>query len=178
MRKIVLAELMLSLVMPRDRAAAVVGDFAEASRGSISFVVAIVRTWLGAVLHQLSVGLFFRAAGMTILWLIGLRAVFAVLLLGGRRLFPGLVWMGPILGIASLLVLPIFAGYFVARNTPGREIPAWVSLIGLMMLWVVPIVLRPSLPLQLLAAGFPAPATLMAMFFGVLAARRRYLRPA
>ncbi len=63
MRRLVLAELMLSLVMPRDHAAAVAGDFAEASRGAFSFALAVLRTWFGAIVNQLSPGLFLRAGG-------------------------------------------------------------------------------------------------------------------
>jgi hypothetical protein len=177
MRRLVLAELLLSLVMPRDRAASVAGDFAEASHGALSFALVVLRTWFGAISHQLSPGLFFRAAGAAILSMFVLRAAFGMLLVGGGRLLPGLVWMGPILAIASLFVLPIFAGYFVARLAPGCEIPAWVSLLALTAVGIVAfVVARP--PQLWVGLIVPSPAGLLMMLLGVLAARRRYLRTA
>lgn len=132
MREAAFAEIVLSLVMPRDRASATAGDLVESSRGKLAFISALFRTTAGAALRQMSLGTFAKAIVLTFVLNYALRALFFGMLALGRGTTAA--WMGPIFGVLFLLLSPILIGRLVAGWMPGRELAVWISALG----WVIP----------------------------------------
>jgi hypothetical protein len=144
MPSFVVAEWILSLVMPRERAAAVVGDLVESSSGPVSLWLSVVVTFLESLVRQ-----FFEPVEMAMAAkdFVGTAAVLSVrytrhLLLPVLILYVGiLIWpqltpaasivvvlLGTLLSLAITLVVPWKTGRIVAERHPGKELPAFVAI--------------------------------------------------
>src|SRR5262249_49318304 len=130
------AEWILSLVMPRERAAAAVGDLVESASGPVNLWVSVVSTFFGSLFRQV-----FEPAGVAIavtafVWTAtalstryALQFLPPVLVLYVViRTWPQFApvgniagFFGTLLSIAITLVVPWKTGRMVAERHPGKE---------------------------------------------------------
>jgi hypothetical protein len=113
--------------MPRERAAATVGDLLGSMRVRFTFWPAVWRTAASAAFSQLSMGAAATALSLLAITTIVSRWIFFAVLNWGGRTFPSLAWMGPILGVTFLLGMPLLIGRFVAGRMPGSEMAVWIT---------------------------------------------------
>jgi len=132
----------LSLVMPRERAAATVGDLVESAGGPMNLWVSVMRTFFGSLSRQVfdvemaiaAKDFVWTAANLSARY--ALQFLFPVLLLYlVISTWPWLAPMGAIarffgilLSIAITLVVPWKTGRIVAERHPGRELPAFLAV--------------------------------------------------
>jgi len=129
--------------MPRERAAAAVGDLVESASGSVNLWVSVVSTFFGTLFHQV-----FEPAEMVIaakdfvLTAAALSARYArhlllpvLVLYVVIRTWPQLApvgsiagFFGTLLSMAITLVVPWKTGRMVAERHPGKELPAFVAI--------------------------------------------------
>src|SRR5262245_1064229 len=141
MPSFVLAEWILSLVMPRERAAAALGDLVESATGPVDLGVSVLDTFFVSLVRQLSApALIPEVAKDFVLIAAELSTRYAI-----RFLFPVVVlylvidmlpqlapvgnlavFFGILLSIAITLVVPWKTGRMVAELHPGKELPAFV----------------------------------------------------
>ena len=143
MSSLVFAEWILSLVMPRQRAAATVGDLVESANGPMNLWVWVLRAFFGSLFRQafapaqmaiVAKDFVLTAAGLSVRY--ALQFLFPVVVLylvidawpqwapvgAIARLF------GTLLSIAITLVVPWKTGRIVAERHPGKELPGFVAI--------------------------------------------------
>jgi hypothetical protein len=194
------AEWVLSLVMPRERAAAIVGDLAESALAPVAVWLAVLRAFFGSLFQQLLTPAQMVSVAGDMVWItlsLTLRYavpfLFPILILyvvvdAVPRLAPlgGLAGLfGAIMAIAITLVVPWKTGRIVAERNPGRELPAFVAMCaaGLALMATVEAVGAPwnsilwQPPLVLLGwERIPPPWNPVLMLISIILTRRRWLR--
>ena len=200
MSRLGIAEWILSLIMPRERAAATVGDLVESASGPLNLWVLVARTFFGSFFRQ-----FFPPAQMAIVakdfvgTAAGLSARYAL-----RFLFPVVLlylvisawpqWtpagaiarlFGILLGFAIHLVVPWKTGRIVAERHSGKELPAFVviCIVALALSAISEALGAPwnialsQGPLVLLRWNqIPVPWNPVLMLISMILARRRWLQ--
>jgi hypothetical protein len=153
------AELLLSLVTSRDRAAAIVGDLLEGSNGAAGFWWLVARTavrQLGrdlatdplgaardaarALMVEIALGLLMAVALLVSLWAAG-----SVALVYFHRELPS--WVYTVSGYGVYLLLVFQTGRWIARLWPRRAASVGVSLV------VLPRIIGIAAPLVIWAAA-------------------------
>ena len=169
-----IGELILSLVMPRERSAAVVGDLLEASRGILRFWSVVVATVITTIVQEMVSSR--QAIAMTayaVLLCLTYSTLFDALLTLSR-----LVRLGLIPSFPFLLLMPIFVGRSVARLSDGKELAAWTAIaIFACTNWIAWKSVPESslLDYRFFALALPSPIHLPGMLIGVLSPRIRKL---
>lgn len=144
MRSAALAEWLLSLVIPPDRAASTVGDLLEESnaRGALWFWSGVLRTACSHVWRDLSASPFkmlrLAAWGWLANWVLGALLMAAYVIapslflprLGFHYEVPS--WFNPVFTVMICTVVPFLAGLMVARRSEGREMAGVVAVLSLM----------------------------------------------
>ena len=123
MRRVIVGDLLLSLVMPRKRAAATAGDLLETSRGSAQFWWSLLGTALRVSIAQLSIVSAVVAIGLSTLLNQALAFLFTAFLV---EVNPPLFLGMPDIGF--FLLTPMLSGYIMARCLPSREIAGMVAV--------------------------------------------------
>jgi hypothetical protein len=143
MSNFAVAEWILSLVMPQQHAAAVVGDLAESAAGPVELWFAVLRAFFGSLFQQLltpaematvardtavlALSLSVRYAASLLAPVVVLYLIIdAVPRLAALGALAGL--FGALLTIAITLVVPWKMGRMMAERHPGRELPAFVGI--------------------------------------------------
>ncbi len=178
MRKVALSEVILSLVMPRDRAAATAGDFAESSRDTLTLVWSLASTLCAAAVSQVSPSLFAKSAGLAVLLMWSLRGVFVSSLITAERILPKLSWLGTLLGVEFLLFGPVLVGFLMGRWVQGRELATWLGVaLFVAFTTVIWFSVGPARMPVVLGALLEtiSPAALLPLLLGFLLARRESL---
>ena len=147
MRRAALAESILALVLPRERAAAIAGDLMEDAPGALGFWTAISGVAWGSVRRDLETFAVPMAAGAAVWWIaygflsvcytfIGNLVVYFMGHHTGLELLVDLPWPPPPPSPESWIgplfwwgMIPYQIGASVARSWPGREVSAWAALI-------------------------------------------------
>ena len=153
------AEFLLSLVMPAERAAATVGDLAESSSGAVALWLAVMRTLLGAAFHQMrgepmAVGrgaLYVQVVIMAAGAAIGIAELASITALESfetvRRMS-----LTPYIAAAEVLnalFVAFFVGRFMLRRYGPKAIAVWAGamIVRLLLLPVMALGLR-ALPMD------------------------------
>jgi hypothetical protein len=132
-RKLEIAEVILSLAADRERATSIAGDLLEESRGrELSFWWLVAQTLVLQTGRQLSTAPFgiYRAGVLALLW----QTIHPMS--GGKDFMTGLVGvLRPVPGFPgdmfAWLFIPFWLGIVSARWHPGREYPIIGSWLGL-----------------------------------------------
>jgi hypothetical protein len=129
--------------MPRERAAAAVGDLVESASGPVNLWVSVVSTFFRSLFHQVfDLPEMVIAAKDFVLTAAALSARYArhlllpvLILYVLIRTWPQLApvgsiaaFFGTLLSIAITLVVPWKTGRMVAERHPGKELPAFVAI--------------------------------------------------
>src|SRR5262245_24699863 len=137
------AEWILSLVMPQERAAAAVGDLVESASGPVTLWCSVVRMFLASLFREVLgpaemaiaakdfvLTAFFLSASYARHFLVPVLVLYAVI-----RTWPELApvgsiaaFFGTLLSIAITVVVPWKTGRTVAERHPGKELPAFVAI--------------------------------------------------
>jgi len=137
------AEWILSLVMPQERAAAAVGDLVESASGPVTLWCSVVRMFLGSLFREVLgpaemviaakdfvLTTAFLSAGYARHLLLPVLVLYALI-----RTWPQLAPVGSVAGffgtlltIAITVVVPWKTGRTVAERHPGKELPAFVAI--------------------------------------------------
>jgi hypothetical protein len=193
------AEWILSLVMRREQAAAVVGDLAESATGGASLWISVASAFFGSLFSRIFEARWEMACAAKdfLLTAAYLSARYAL-----RFLFPVLIvymaiWTWPLLAplgaiaglfgimlkLAISLVAPWKTGRIVAERHPGKELPAFVvicaaalALSAASSLLGSPWTRILTEPPWVLLHQIPAPWNPVLMLISMILARRRWLR--
>jgi hypothetical protein len=179
MRKGALAEWILSLTIPRDRAASTAGDLMEdaSTRGALWFWSSVLRTAASRVLEDLCASPLLLLAlalwGWLAMWilaiLIGIPAleVWQQILDSQRQTLPP-HWAYKAIDIgAGVIIAPFLISRMVARSSAGRELSSAFALnLQSAVIHLVPVYLS---ALQMRRMGQPWPG--IESWFIVLCAR-------
>ena len=202
MPRLMLAEWILSLVMPRERAAATVGDLMESASGPVYLWVLVVRTFFGSLVRQMfapaqvaivAKDFVVAAAGLSARFALPLLFPVVVLYLAIEmrpQLAPvgGIaVLFGVLLSIAITLVVPWKSGRMVAERHPGKELQAFVVICAAALAlsaissdlgapWNRMLSQGPLILLRW--NEFPTPWNPVLMLISMILTRRRWLRKA
>src|SRR4051812_17222233 len=166
MRNVTVAETMLSLVMPRERASATVGDLLEFKRGRLAFWVAVLSAAAGAVFRQLTFGTIVKSAVLYVV----LSGIFAMPLAVSLIRYQPEGWLGR-LALYGMVPVSIFHGILLARLLPNREAGGMITLILLRAILVLAVSINTSgfyLPMWRIVV----PSEFLPMLFGVWLGRR------
>jgi hypothetical protein len=179
MHSIAIAEWILALVMPRERATSIAGDLAETPRGPARFWSAVVRTAFAAIIHEMTAAprQMIAMTAYSVLLSLTFAVCFDVVLSLGRRI-PGTGWMGPFLGVGFLLLMPVIVGRMVARQSEGKELAAWTSIaIFACACWIAWGFAPKSFlaDIGFLVVALPSPLHLTGMLIGMMSHRVRKL---
>ena len=167
MRSVSVAETLLSLVMPRERASATVGDLIEFPGGQFAFWRSVLSAAAGAAFRQLTFATMVEAVVLDIVFSAATILPYTALLI--RTQPQG--WLGKLAfyGIAPLSFIPAF---LLARWLPNREVGGILSVFLGRAIFGLALSASTSLPLGQVVL----PQGILAMLLGVSFARWTTLR--
>jgi hypothetical protein len=165
------AEWILELVVPHDRAASTVGDLMEeaGARGASWFWVNIAGTFASALWGQFQAEPW-RVAGLGFLGLAFAIAASLPIIFVESKIIPLPSWQWQAAQHANSIIVSLLTGIWVARLAKGRELSASLAVIG------VDLILAAALYLRRPDSGFSAVVFAefcLACFCGAIWARRR-----
>jgi hypothetical protein len=182
MRSAAIAEWVLSLVMPQERASATAGDLVESSRGAFGLTVAVLRVLAAKLGRQVS-----RSPSRAVVGVLQyLRFCFAYsipmiygLLFLSRCLWPLETPSDLIREVARVnyallpcsTVAAFHIGIRIARRMPGEELLAWLAMSLLSVTWWT---MSEAHPTSLW--GPMHPQLLPLILAGLVIERRKWLR--